>query len=330
MELELNIRSLLGNSNFFWYLVAMSKVTLITGGVGFIGSELCRQLSQRGERVRVLDLRKPDHPVPGVEYLLGDVRSIESVKKALTDVNAIIHLAAIVSVNLCQEDPLSSEQTNVVGTGIVLDAARTLSPAPRVIFASSAAVYGNLGDHGRALSESEKQLNPLSFYAAQKIAGEQQIQLYASHFKVPALSFRFFNVYGPGQDPNSPYSGVISIFQQRIRIGLPLLLNEGGVQTRDFIHVCDIANACILALAIDLKYFDGRAINLGRGEKLTIAALAGEMKRITHSQIPIENAPARPGDVRHSLADIAQAQAILKWQPQVSLQAGLQSLLQTS
>jgi UDP-glucose 4-epimerase len=277
--------------------------------------------------VRVLDLRKAERPIAGVEYRQGDVRHLETVKKAMADISHVIHLAAIVSVNLCQEDPLTSEQTNVVGTGNVLQAARTQSPPPRVIFASSAAVYGNLGDHGRPLSEAESKLNPLSFYAAQKIAGEQQIQLYASHFKVPTLSFRFFNVFGPGQDPKSPYSGVISIFQERIRTNKALLLNEGGPQTRDFIHVSDIAAACLRALSIDVQYFDGRAINLGSGEKLTVAELAAEMKRITNCATPTENSPARPGDVRHSLADISLARKILGWEPKVSLSRGLEELL---
>jgi UDP-glucose 4-epimerase len=305
---------------------------LVTGGAGFIGTHLCRKLIELGHRVKVLDLRAPETTVPGVEYHQGDVRDLKLVSQFIEDVSTVYHLAAIVSVPLCQRDPLDSYSNNFTGTLVVLEAirqqasGRRTSPI-RMVFASTAALYGTVGDDGRALQESDAATVFASFYAAQKYASEQAMDQYLKAFGVPSIAFRFFNVFGPGQDPTSPYSGVITIFSRLAKEGKPLPLNAGGIQTRDFITVYDIVTGLTGALNLTASQCVAQAVNLGTGNTLNIRCLAEIIRDAAGTDSPLVEAPAREGDVVHSKADIQRARQLLGFNPQTDLKKSLEELL---
>ncbi len=312
----------------------MAKKILVTGGAGFIGTHLCKRLTQAGHKVTVLDLKSPPHRVPGVTYHRGDVRIEADLEGPVAEADVVYHYAAIVSVPLCEERPDESHQTNFIGTCKVLEAIRASAgrrkqPA-RIVFASSAAVYGHLGKAEVPLSEESHLPTPLSLYAAQKLFSEIVIRMYHEKHGVPATVFRFFNVFGPGQDPSSPYSGVISIFDRLIREGKPLALHGGGKQTRDFVSVHDLADANVKALDVSDDKADGQPINLGGGTTVTVARLAEEMMQVAGNKVPVQTTPPRVGDVQHSFASITRAANVLGWKPKRTLVEGLTELrLQT-
>jgi UDP-glucose 4-epimerase len=302
----------------------MANQVLVTGGAGFIGTHLCRALIQSGRRVRVLDLKDPAQVIQGVDYQKGDVRDAQAVKKAVQNVNAVYHLAAIASVPLCQEQPYESTQTNLASTALVME---NLKPGTRFVFAGSSAVYGDTGKAGESLSEVRSIENLASFYAAQKFGSETLIQQFQKSHGISSVIFRFFNVYGPGQDPKSPYTGVITAFSEAIKAGRPLRLNGGGVQTRDFISVHDVVSGLIQAVEAPDSACDAQPINLGTGQSVTIRKLAETMKAVSSSQVSLEDAPWREGDVCHSTAKISRAFEKLGWKPSISLEKGLKELL---
>lgn len=308
----------------------MINSILITGGSGFIGTHLCSLLRKKGKRVRVLDLAMPLEPLDGVEYVRGDVRDPDTVALVMQDIQAVYHFAALVSVPHCQQHPMESYLTNLQSTLILLESIRKkekqTSEKTRLIFSSTAAVYGNRGTYGQPLTEDDVAQDPSSFYAAQKLGSEQLIRLFHQNFKIPAVVFRFFNVFGPGQDPSSPYSGVISVFLENLRHFRSFRLNGGGVQTRDFVSVYDITEACFEALTLSEKQCDGNAINLGTSAAIKISELAQKMMKDSGIMVPIEHAPARDGDVLHSLANINRAEKILGWKARFSLEQGLSEL----
>ena len=299
---------------------------LITGGAGFIGTHLVRSLLEQGGKVRVID-RRPDIDLPPeVDVIQKDIRDTNVLKMAMKGVHSVYHLAATVSVPLCQQDPIESYSNNFEATLKVLEEVR-LERTP-LIFASTAALYGKKGDDGRALSEEDIETEQmLSFYAAQKLASEQAVRLYSDHHKVPALSFRFFNVYGHGQDPSSPYSGVITIFMNRAKRGEALDLFSEGIQTRDFISVHDLVAALTKAQQLPHKEWRGQAINLGTGRTYTIKDLAHLIQKLWNSQSEIRLAGAREGDVMHSKANPARAKSILGFETKIQIEDGLKELL---
>jgi UDP-glucose 4-epimerase len=311
--------------------VMQPQTILVTGGSGFIGTHLCRKLVGLGHQVRVLDLKQPSDRVEGVQYTQGDARNAELVLKLLQGVSAVYHLAATVSVPLCQKDPVESYSNNFTATLTVLEAIRKSTPPgaplPRLIFASTAAVYGSVGDDMRALKESDAAMRFSSFYAAQKMASEQALDQYFKSHDLPSISFRFFNVFGPGQDPTSPYSGVITIFSRLAREGKPLLLNAGGSQTRDFVSVYDLTDALVGALSLPREALTAQAINLGSGVRTEIRRLAEIIRDSAGTGSALVDAPPRDGDVLHSLADIDQARKLLKFSPNRGLKESLVELL---
>lgn len=309
----------------------MKSQVLVTGGAGFIGSHLCRGLVAEGFTVRVLDIKRPTEAIPGVEYLLGDITHPMMMRRAVAGVSAVYHLAAIVSVPLCHEQTSLSYQVNLVGTVQVLEAIKhemqRQSRPVRMIFASSSAVYGHNGVKDRGLSEGALAQWPLSYYAAQKLGSEQAIRLFHQFHSIPALSFRFFNVFGPGQDASSPYSGVISIFLSSLASGRELFLHGGGDQTRDFVSVYDIRRALILANQAPPESCRGQAINLGTGDSVSIRTLMTKLSTLSGLSVKSSDTPARPGDVLHSRAEIGLAEEVLGWKPTVTLDEGLRELL---
>src|SRR3990170_3898667 len=222
---------------------------LITGGAGFIGSHLVEHMLAAGNTVRVLDNlstgKRENLPAHSrLEFVLGDIRDRGLVLECVRDVQAIIHLAAVGSVQASVDDPTGTHATNFDGTLHLLEAARQ-EHVRRFLYASSASVYG---DNTRLPLVEEEGLNPLSPYAADKLAGEYYLRFYHAKFGIETTAFRFFNIFGPRQDPSSPYSGVISIFIERVSRGEPVTIFGDGRQTRDFVYVGDLVKLLVQAV----------------------------------------------------------------------------------
>jgi UDP-glucose 4-epimerase len=314
-----------------------SKHILVTGGAGFIGTHMCHLLAQQGHRITVIDLKTPARAVQGVEYIRGDVRDAALVAGTLMGCDYVYHFAATVSVPLCQKDPQESYSNNFYATVALLEVLKNVNTKRSaegkepvgLVFASTAAIYGSLGDDGRALAECEMPETFMSFYAAQKHASEQAIKMYTACFGIPSISFRFFNVYGYGQDPKSPYSGVITLFLDRARRGQDLPLNDGGYQTRDFVAVEDLVQACADVLLQPKDLWRGQVMNLGTGQSCTIAEVAQIISAEFGGRSKLVAAPARDGDVKHSKASIERAKVFVGYKPQVTLAQGLAKLIKS-
>lgn len=310
------------------------ETVLVTGGAGFIGTHLSRALVRAGHRVLSVDLKgTPEVTVAGVSCFLGDVRDVPTSLSLIQThgVTAVYHLAATVSVPLCQNDPLESYSQNVGATLAVLEACRqasiTREQPIRFAFASSAALYGRQGEDGAPLAEERVAPSFQSFYAAQKHASEKIIELYCITYGIPTLIFRFFNVFGPGQDPTSPYSGVITIFSRLARENHDLRLDNQGIQTRDFVAVSDLAEVLTNALRLPEAAWNAQPFNLGSGVATSIRQLARMVVTLCNSRSDLIDAPPRPGDILHSLADISRARKVLSFEPHAALSAGLEALL---
>jgi UDP-glucose 4-epimerase len=281
--------------------------------------------------VRVLDIADPRHSIAGVEYRKGDVRQSNDILEAVSGVDAVYHLAAVVSVPACQEDPEGSYQTNVVATGKLLQVVsremKTKGKKIRFVFSGSCAVYGDAGKDASPRVEGSSPVGPRSSYATQKLASEQLITEFHKSEGIPAVIFRCFNVYGPGQEAGSPYSGVISVFTAALKKAQPLRLNGGGVATRDFVSVHDVVRAFAHVMELSEGVCDARPINLASGRSISIRELAQEMMKISGKNVLLEDAPAREGDILYSVSDIRRAGEILGWKPDVDLLKGLGELL---
>lgn len=302
---------------------------MVTGGAGFIGSHLTDALIGAGHSVRVLDdfsagkaayLEQAERS-GRLEVMRADVRDAAVVKAAATDVDGIFHLAALVSVPLSLAEPRRSFEINVGGTVNVLEAARTTG-VRRVVLASSAAVYGDAVEPAR---EDETPLRPMSPYAVDKLAAEQYGALYSRQYGLNVAALRFFNVYGRRQDPASPYSGVISVFADRLRRRDGVTIYGDGSQTRDFVHVSDVVQALSAAMSAERSSFT--ACNIGTGEAVGIDRLLEMLVAIVGWQPPVERRPERQGDIRHSRADIRRARELFGYVPRRELAAGLRELI---
>jgi UDP-glucose 4-epimerase len=300
---------------------------LVTGGCGFIGSHLVEALAARGDSVRVLDdlsTGKRDNIPQTVELIAGDVADARLVAEAAAGVDGIYHLAAIASVQRSSEDWLGTHRTNLTGTIAVLDAARrTAARAPLpVVYASSAAVYG---DNPAVPLRENAALQPLSAYGADKLGSELHARVAWSAHGIPTLGLRFFNVYGPRQDPSSPYSGVIAIFADRLMKDSGIRIFGDGAQSRDFIYVADVVAHLIAAMS-NLRA-EARVVNVCTGRATTILELAAIIARIAGREPRIEHAPARIGDIRTSIGDPAAAVALLGVRAAVTIADGLRRTL---
>jgi len=298
---------------------------LVTGGAGFIGSHLTQRLLTEGHRVRVLDdlstgKRSNLDQCPSFEFIHGDVGDLDTVAGAVRGCQAVFHEAAIASVQRTVEEPLSSSRVNYQGTLNVLDQA-IKTGVRRVVFAASSAAYGNL----KTLPAREADaVDPLSPYAVDKLASEYACRVYAQLHGLETVCLRYFNVYGPRQDPSSPYSGVISVFSRALMENRSPSILGDGEQTRDFVYVADVVEANLKALYSDAAV--GEVINIGTGQTTSINSLFTALARVAGSDIEATHGKARQGEVRDSVADVRRAQELLGWSPGVSLSDGLARL----
>jgi UDP-glucose 4-epimerase len=299
------------------------RSALVTGGAGFIGSHLAETLAREGARVVVLDNLATGHESNlaaaggAIRFVRGDIRDRSALEQAVAGCEVVFHLAAVVSVPLTTEDPLGSAAVNETGSLQVLEAARRAG-ARRVVFASSSAVYG---DDPVLPKREDMAPRPLTPYAVQKLAVEYHQKVYTALYGLAAASLRFFNVYGPRQDPRSPYSGVISIFMTRALSGAAPVINGDGLQTRDFVFVTDVVRALIAAAVSPSA--PGRVFNVGTGRAVTINDLWRTIARIAGSAVEPTHGPPRAGDVPHSLSSIEQARQHLQFAPRTALEDGL-------
>jgi UDP-glucose 4-epimerase len=297
---------------------------LVTGGCGFIGSHLCKALLSRGDAVRVLDdlsTGSLGNLPAAAAFIQGDVADPPLVRQALAGVTGCFHLAAVASVELSNRDWLRTHRTNLTGAITVFDAAIAEGSAP-VVYASSAAVYGPSPDLPLRES-SEKQ--PLSAYGADKYGCELHARAAGKVHRLHSVGLRFFNVYGPGQDPKSPYSGVISIFCERIRRGQPIEVFGDGRQTRDFIFVDDVVTA--LLRAMDARLSGEPVFNICTGHATSLLELARTIASLCGQHLAIRFRPEREGDIAHSYGDPTAAMQVLGLGRSTELSIGLAATL---
>ncbi|MGE6793173.1 NAD-dependent epimerase/dehydratase family protein [Pseudomonas guineae] len=308
-----------------------SQPILITGGAGFIGSHLVDALLAQGRHVRVLDNlsmgRLANLPLdnPRLQFIQGDVADSAVLAQAVAGCAAVAHLAAVASVQASVDDPVSTHQSNFVGTLNVCEAMR-LHGVKRVLFASSAAVYGNNGE-GQAIDENTAKA-PLTPYAADKLASEHYLDFYRRQHGLEPAIFRFFNIFGPRQDPSSPYSGVISIFTQRAQQSLPISVFGDGEQTRDFFFVADLV--ILLMQALNAPHVVEGAVNVGWNQAVSLNQLLAEIGELCGGLPAVSYQAPRAGDIRHSRANNQRLQAHYQLPQATLIQEGLRRLLAQS
>lgn len=306
------------------------RTVLVTGGCGFIGSHIVEGLAKRGYRVRILDnlstgrLENLDAiSTKDIEVSVGDVADFSMVETAMDGCEYVFHEAAVASVSKSVDDPVGTGRVNYGGTINVLEAARKHGTR-RVVFAGSAAVYG---DETTLPKKESMPPCPITPYAVDKLASELMGHVYARIFSLEFVSLRYFNVFGPRQDPSSPYSGVISIFCEQMGQGIAPVIYGDGLQSRDFIHVSDVVQANLIVM--EHPKATARTFNVGRGVATTLLDIINEINYLTGQKLRPAHKEVRPGDIRHSLADNTALKA-LGWSPSISSREGLAGMLKTS
>ncbi len=301
-------------------------IYLVTGGAGFIGSHLCEELVRRGERVRVVDSlvtgkRANLAHLPSVVFLEGDLAEIDVARRAADGVEYVLHQAAIPSVPRSVSDPITSNRSNIDATLNVLVAARDAG-VRRVVYAGSSSAYG---DTPTLPKHEEMPTHPLSPYALQKLVGEQYLALFTRLYGLDTVTIRYFNVFGPRQDPSSPYSGVISLFISALLEGRqPIIYGDGG-QTRDFTYVANVVDGVLRAC--HAPGIAGQMMNVATGGRISLNELLATLCEILGVRAdPIYRDP-RAGDVRDSQADISRAKQLVGYVPIVNLREGLERTL---
>ena len=299
---------------------------LVTGGAGFIGSHLAEELVKRGHRVRVADAlvtgkrSNLDH-LSGVEFLEGDLADLPFARQAVDGVDVVLHQAAIPSVPRSVADPLTSHRSNVEATLNVLIAARD-ARIRRLVFAGSSSAYGNT----ETLPKHEAMpTDPLSPYALQKVVGEQYLRMFTRLYGLETVTTRYFNVYGPRQDPSSPYSGVISLFATALLEGRAPTIYGDGEQTRDFTYVADVVDGVLRAS--EAPGVSGETINVAAGGRISLNRLFETMGTLVGAKVQPTYAAPRTGDVRDSQADVGKAKRLLGFEPRVPLEEGLRQTM---
>ena len=302
----------------------MTRV-LVTGGGGFIGSHLTEALLRKGHEVRVLDdfsTGKRENLIfenhyPSLDIVEGDIRDLALCQKVMEGTDYVFHQAALPSVQRSVEDPLGSNAVNVGGTLNILLAARD-AKVKRVMYASSSSIYG---DTPTLPKREDMSLMPLSPYALQKYAGEQYCRLFSQLYGLETVSLRYFNVFGPRQDPNSVYSAVIPRFIEALLHRRSPIVYGDGEQSRDFTYIDNVVQANVLAMSA--PRLQGEGVNIACGQRISLNQLLAILKKLIQSERPVVYEEARPGDVQHSLADISKAKDSLKYAPVVDIETGL-------
>lgn len=302
----------------------MADRYLVTGGAGFIGSNLVERLLQNGEQVRVIDnlatgkIENLEPFLDKIEFVQGDLRYLNSVMEAMKDVDYVLHQAALPSVPRSIETPLESNDVNTNGTLHILYAAKE-SGVKRVVYAASSSAYGE----SPTLPKTETmQTSPLSPYAVNKLAGEYNCKAFYNVYGLETVAIRYFNIYGPRQDPNSYYSAVIPRFIKALLTGKKPVIFGDGEQSRDFTYIENVLSANLLACKAPKKAC-GKVMNIACGERITLNKLASELKKLLNVDIdPIHGKP-RPGDIKDSLADVSLAKELIGYEPKVLVEEGL-------
>jgi len=303
---------------------------LVTGGGGFIGSNLTEALLRMGHRVRVLDDFSTgkwenlnfEEVYPFLEIIEGDIRDRMICRKAMEGIEYVFHQAALPSVQRSVEDPLTSNAVNAGGTVNVLVAAKD-SGVKRLIYASSSSVYGDTP----ALPKIEEMVpHPLSPYALQKYIGEEYGRLFFELYGIETISLRYFNIFGPKQDPTSLYSAVIPRFIDALLLGRPPVIFGDGEQSRDFTYIDNVVHANLLAMAAE--HTRGEAVNVACGRRVSLNQLLKILQDIIGLHVSPSYEEPRTGDVRHSLADIQRAKTVLNYDPKVRIEEGLRKTVE--
>jgi UDP-glucose 4-epimerase len=298
---------------------------LVTGGAGFIGSNIVEALVARGDRVRVIDnlcTGKVENLAPfgdKVELVRADLADAPAVAKAVAGVDCIFHEAALASVPRSVEAPLDTNQACVTGTVTLLDAARRAG-VRRVIYAASSSAYGDQPTSSKRETDLPA---PISPYGAAKLAAEVYCQSFYHTYKLETVCLRYFNVFGPRQDPGSPYSAVIPLFITALLGGKQPVVYGDGEQSRDFTYVSNVVDGNLLAADAPAEKVAGRVINVANGRSTSLLTLIQELNRLLGTNVKARHEAARVGDVRESLADITQARTCLGYEPRVGFEEGL-------
>ena len=303
---------------------------LVTGGGGFIGSHLTEALLKKGLAVRILDdfstgkrenLTFGNH-VPSLDIVEGDIRDLALCQKTMEGVDYVFHQAALPSVQRSVEDPLGSNAVNVGGTLNILLAARD-AKVKRVMYASSSSIYG---DTPTLPKKEDMSPTPLSPYALQKYTGEQYCRLFSQLYGLETASLRYFNIFGPRQDPNSVYSAVIPRFIDALLHRRSPIVYGDGEQSRDFTYIDNVVQANMLAMSA--QRLQGEIVNIACGQRVSLNQLLGLLKQFIPSERTTVYEEARPGDVRHSLADISKAKDCLRYEPIAGIETGLKKTVE--
>lgn len=301
---------------------------LVTGGAGFIGSHLVEGLLARGWDVRVLDnfstghRENIKHLINQIDLLEGDVTNLTTVRFAVRNIDVVFHQAALPSVARSVANPLESNEVNITGTLNILLAARDAS-VKRVVYAASSSAYGNTP----TLPKVETMMpTPLSPYAIAKYTGEMYARAFTQLYGLSTISLRYFNIFGPRQDPTTQYAGVIAKFCTCAIEGKPYPVFGDGEQSRDFTYVENVVNANLLAA--EAKLDDATLVNIACGERTSLNQLIAMLNELTNQNLPAQYGPERAGDVRHSLADVTRAGKLLGYEPMVDMREGLKRTLE--
>lgn len=293
---------------------------LVTGGAGFIGSHIVERLLELGHRVRVLDnlsTGNRGNVPPGAEFLEGDLQNPDVVREAVQGIEVVFHEAALASVPLSMEAPLKTHHACVTGTVVLLDEARKAG-VRRIVYAASSSAYGNNPEMPKVESQVPEVISP---YGAAKLAAELYLEAFAASFPIETVRLRYFNVFGPRQDPSSPYSAVIPLFVDALLKGKNPTIFGDGLQSRDFTYVSNVVNANLLAA--DAPGISGKVYNTACGESINLLELLQEICQLLRVPYAPIFAPPRAGDVKHSWSDISRVQKDLGYRVEIGWKEGL-------
>jgi UDP-glucose 4-epimerase len=296
---------------------------LVTGGAGFIGSNVVEELVRRGERVRVFDdfssgFRENLAPFEGkIEIVEGDLRDRKAVETAVRGCRGVFHQAALRSVPRSVDDPLATNDVNITGGLNLLLACRD-AKVKRLVAASSSSVYGA---NEQLPKREDQELLPVSPYAASKLAGEHYCRIFSGLYGVETVSLRYFNVFGPRQSPESQYAAVVPLFIQAALDGVPLTVHGDGMQSRDFTYIDNVVQANLRAM--EAPNVSGEAFNIACGARYTLMDIVKQIEITLGIKVTCKHTPSRAGDVRHTLADISKAERLLGFKPTIGFEEGM-------